>query len=241
MKPRDFFARHRTKGPLTAFAKYLGRTFTPAILIYWMILLVCLFVFANLADDVYERETFGFDKMILTFCANYQNQLLTGFFMLMSWLGSGYSMAISTLIGMGLLFKRRHYADSLLLGFGVGGAALFTHLLKPFITRHRPNLFPSLVELPTNYSFPSGHATQSAAFALCLYLIAAHHKAEWKVPVAIIAFSFAFCVGLSRVYLQVHFPSDVLGGFTLSIAWVLGLSALLKWRRRQVREGEMRG
>lgn len=232
MKLRDFFSDNDEKGRLTTLVSDISRRLSPALLIYWAALLICVFVFARLAEDIYARQTFRFDELILEFFANHHRRPLTIFFVVLTYIGSGYGIAILTTIGILISLKYKSYSSALLLGVGVGGAALFTHLSKPFFTRHRPALFPSLIPVPSDYSFPSGHATQSAALAICVYLIASHHKCEWKIPVALMTFSFALLVGLSRVYLQVHFPSDVIGGFTLAISWVLGLSACLKWHHK---------
>jgi undecaprenyl-diphosphatase len=105
----------------------------------------------------------------------------------------------------------------------VGGALVLDPLAKLLFARPRPHLYPFLVP-EGGYGFPSGHATASLALVLGLLFL------EPRLPrwAAVLGLLWAFLVGLSRVYLQVHYPSDVLGGWALTLLWAL---ALRPWRR----------
>ena len=107
------------------------------------------------------------------------------------------------------------------------GASALGHLAKLVIERPRPDLFPPLIAMPADWSFPSAHAVQVTAFALAWVLRpgAAAGRIEMAVLVAVVALVVA-----SRLYLQVHFPSDVVAGVLLATFWVLLLRRLPAWR-----------
>jgi membrane-associated phospholipid phosphatase len=94
---------------------------------------------------------------------------------------------------------------------------------KAYFARTRPDLWLSLAP-ETTYSFPSGHAMGSATLAVALALLAWH--TPWRWPVAAAGALFVVLVGLSRVYLGVHYPSDILAGWMAATAWVVAMYQL---------------
>jgi undecaprenyl-diphosphatase len=111
------------------------------------------------------------------------------------------------------------------------GAELLNQVLKLFFRRNRPEAFFNY-PLPSSYSFPSGHSLMSACFFGALAAVLAPllrsrvaQAALWASAVLLVA-----VIGLSRVYLGVHFPSDVIGGFAAGIAWTAGVRAVLEMR-----------
>jgi undecaprenyl-diphosphatase len=98
---------------------------------------------------------------------------------------------------------------------------LLTEAQKYWIARARPDLEPHLVVVKTT-SFPSGHATSSMIFYLSLALmLTVHHHGRWRLAGASTAMALSVLVGLSRVMLGVHWPSDVVGGWAFGLLWVL--------------------
>ncbi len=97
------------------------------------------------------------------------------------------------------------------------------HAAKLLIARPRPNLFEALIALPTDNSFPSAHAAQITVFA-CAYLLRPGHRAQPVLAMALLV--VVLTVALSRVYLQVHYPSDVLFAIGASLLWVLALRSI---------------
>jgi undecaprenyl-diphosphatase len=90
-------------------------------------------------------------------------------------------------------------------------------------------VFPPLAH-ETSPSYPSGHALVSAAFALALVIIARETRWRWRVGAA--ASAYVLAVGFSRLYLGVHYPSDVLAGWCLAVAWAATASILVRQRQR---------
>ncbi len=108
---------------------------------------------------------------------------------------------------------------------------LLNVLFKLFFARVRPALFEQLTPAP-GFAFPSGHAMGSAAFFLALYLLAREFVPRWRWLAAVLGVLLTLGIGLSRLVLQVHYPSDVLAGWVLSAAWVLGVNSWYAHPRR---------
>lgn len=133
---------------------------------------------------------------------------------------------VAVLLTGGLVW-RKQYRYASFFGLAVGGAAL-NLLAKAILGRPRPAFWASLAP-ETTYSFPSGHAMGSAAVVLALGLLLT--RGRWRVwlPGAL----FVLGVGFSRVYLGVHYPSDVLSGWIAALGWVTGVYVLLLPNRQQ--------
>jgi len=142
------------------------------------------------------------------------------FFTAVSLVGGPTFRAIEVSVAAIVCTVYRRWISVALLLTSVGGAAALEVLVKVIVARPRPYLFRG-AQHAAGFSFPSGHAMSAAAFCGALAFIAWH---AWRralprtlaVSTAILA---AFLVGLSRIVLGVHYPSDVLGGFTLAVAW----------------------
>jgi undecaprenyl-diphosphatase len=137
-------------------------------------------------------------------------------------LGSSAVLVIFTLtVACALVVRRQLHALLLLLASTVGGVVLIVDL-KAFFSRPRPDLALRLTEVGST-SFPSGHATESAVIYLTLAVLLSRMVAAraLKLYFVAVALAFSFLVGLSRVYLGVHYPSDVLAGWTVGLAWAV--------------------
>jgi membrane-associated phospholipid phosphatase len=130
-----------------------------------------------------------------------------------------------------ILYKRGfgRYAAELLLSM-VGGVAL-NELLKAYFHRDRPT---TALIYQYGLSFPSGHAMISVAFYGCLAWLAVQHGRHWGVAVALVG--FAFVIGLTRVYLHVHYPTDVVAGFAGGAAWLVLLRTGIRlfWKEKPI-------
>jgi undecaprenyl-diphosphatase len=137
-------------------------------------------------------------------------------------LGSAAVLTVFTLAVVGYCFVRRQaHAAWLVLGCTVGGAVMM-NVLKSLFERPRPTVVPHLVNV-TSLSFPSGHAMISAAIYLTLGALLARLVQTRLVKLYCIAVAvfFSFVIGMTRVYLGVHYPSDVLAGWTAGLCWSL--------------------
>ena len=121
---------------------------------------------------------------------------------------------------------------SLAQTFSSAAPPLLNVCAKLFFSRQRPQLWETIVT-EKSFSFPSGHSIGSMSFAAALTLLA--WPTRWRWPVAIGALSFAITIGLTRLYLGVHYPSDVAAGWCAALVWVGGVYTIQRWRRRRLR------
>ncbi|MEP6904305.1 MAG: phosphatase PAP2 family protein, partial [Actinomycetota bacterium] len=131
------------------------------------------------------------------------------------------SLIVVTIIFLRLKWK---HAAALLL-ITMAGEVVLDLTLKLFFQRARPEAFFNY-PLPASYSFPSGHALGSFCFyAVLAWLITSRIKTRgWQILIWIFAPILVFLIGISRIYLGVHFPSDVLAGFTAAFVWILTIA-----------------
>jgi len=137
----------------------------------------------------------------------------------------------STIAGVSLLRMGDHRGVAQLV-VSMGGVAVWTYVVKNLFTRARPDLVYRLIEVP-GYSFPSGHSSGSSALYLTLALVFAphlHHMSSRAILFSSCAF-LSLIIGISRVYLGVHYPSDVVSGLTFGGGWAFLVAAVFAWRR----------
>lgn len=185
--------------------------------------LLPLWVFTEMADEVHELERFVFDDPILLRTHAYAGPAMDRFFTAVSRIGHEGVIAIDVAIVLSLLaFKR--WRDATFAAVAFIGSALLNLGSKQLFQRDRPSLWES-VSPETNFSFPSGHAMGSMTLAMVVILLAWPTRWRWLARLAAVV--FALLVGVSRIYLGVHYPSDIFGGWMAAMAWVIGTWLLL--------------
>jgi len=190
----------------------------------FLCLLAPLWLFVELADEVHELEAFYFDDPLLWRAHALAGPALDRFFVLMSAIGYQWGVVpVDIALTMALLIARR-WREATFTGVSFAGSALLNLATKQFFQRDRPSLWESIAPEHT-FSFPSGHAMGSATLAMVVLLLCWHTRFRW--PVAALAGLFALTVGASRIYLGVHYPSDILGGWAAGVAWVSGVYLVL--------------
>ncbi|HYJ53851.1 MAG TPA: phosphatase PAP2 family protein [Allosphingosinicella sp.] len=191
-----------------------------------------LFAFFKLASEVGEGETMGLDRTILLWLRTPANPAipigphwLTEAMTEATAFGSVTGLLLVTLAVLGylLISGRRRTALFVLLATGTGTAA--AKLLKFVYDRPRPTLVPHLVDAGSA-SFPSGHAADSAIVYLTIAALLARTVPEraLRLYILVVAGSLVLLIGISRVYLGVHWPSDVVGGWAFGAAWAFACS-----------------
>ena len=207
----------------------LARFFAALLARRWALLgLFCgiglpLLLFGGLAEDVWEGEGFPFDVPILDWLHGLDTPVLDRVALTLSLIGGPLPMVALAALLFGAFCLRRHYGHALFFLTIVGGSALLNVLGKVVFRRERPDLWLSLAP-EGDYSFPSGHAMGSMALVAALVFLTWPTRGRW--PTLILGILFALGVGLSRLYLGVHYPSDILAGWGASFAWAFGVRAL---------------
>ncbi len=164
-----------------------------------------------------------FDRIGLSLADELRNEPIDRLMLGVTWLGSLMLLLPLTVLGAGFLYWRGRRREARFILLALLSTSALSHVVKLWVSRPRPDLFPAWLPMPEDWSYPSAHAMQVMAVALAFFLIAGRQRFVWAVPLVIAV----LLVGLSRIYLQVHFPSDVAAGLFAAALWVAGLHALL--------------
>lgn len=200
--------------------------------------LASLFGFAKLSEDLLANELLVFDVTVTAYVKSFGSSRVTQIMKVLSDLGSPTAL---TLFGIGIVLYtwlvRRHIWDTVLVPIALLGGAILNTALKILFHRQRPG-WPHLVEV-TGLSFPSGHAMMSYIFyGLLIYLFWLNFSAKWLNRLFTVVFGLmALAIGISRIYLGVHYPSDVLAGFAAGSFWlmacILGLRGIRYYKAHE--------
>lgn len=182
-------------------------------------------VFVGLAHEVIEKEAFAPDTFVLTKIHTLTTPWLTHTVVLLTNLGGIIFILPITAIIVAALYAKKLWREARLLLAIVAGAGVVNMLLKVWFHRDRPTLWQALVH-ETSYSFPSGHAMASSALAFGV--MALFWRTKWRWLVVAAGLLYMIIVGFTRLYLGVHFPSDILAGWCVSFLWTLIAYRILK-------------
>jgi len=152
------------------------------------------------------------------------------FFATITWLGSLYFLLPAAAVLSFLLLWMGRSHEALLLGLSLSCSVIAAHVLKLLLRRPRPEASDLLIPMPSDWSFPSAHTTQAAAFFLTATIIAARTLPPiWAKTCTVASVLIIFAVGWSRVYLQVHYLTDVVAGCALAAIIVTAIAILLPY------------
>jgi undecaprenyl-diphosphatase len=196
--------------------------------------------FGWLADEVLEGETRHFDDVTRAAVHQLASPAMTIAMRGISFLGSGLFLTCATAVIV-IWFASRHWGrEAKLLAITMAGASALNISLKLAFKRARPipffDLFP-----PESYSFPSGHALTSCCFygAFAAILTARIKSPRVRMIVWILATTMFLLIGVSRIYLGVHYTTDVIAGFAAALIWILVVRFVeMELQRRKRRREE---
>lgn len=233
----------RVHGVYVAAVTYLSISF--------LLFLLALVGFGLFARRVLEGGTQRFDEAALHAISGLRSERLDHVMVEITALGNTGTVVVLVLLSALFLWLTRHHLSVYLLAFAVAGGLLLNVLLKDVFSRPRPSVVEQATEVATS-SFPSGHAMGAVvAYGSVAYLVGrlestrALRLTTWVLAVLII-----LLIGFSRMYLGVHYPTDVVAGFIAGAGWVAfvvsGMTALTYIRRghpemEEVEEGLERG
>ena len=224
------------------------RTTTPALLVMVMlawfgVVLLCAVVCGEILRHAERPDgSTAFDSSITSWMVGHRSHAFTTLARSLSTVGSQAVLLPVTGVVAAVLIARRRFVLAGLLIVTWGGAILLYTLTKSFVERPRPPSDIWLTNVGNTTSFPSGHATQSLATFGALALIGAALMPRTTWPGRALALVLAAGVGWSRVYLGVHWTTDVLAGWLVAVAWIAivlwlaGIAKLIarRWRERRI-------
>lgn len=187
--------------------------------------------FATLAQEVLEKETYAFDTSILLYLRSLHTPLRDRVMLAFTFFGEpNLLLALSVSLGI-ILWVRKHRSEARTIAVAGAGAIGLNILLKQLFARARPQLWQRTVDVKF-YSFPSGHAMISMViYGLLGYLLGSRFPKQrwWIYGLTIILVAV---IGLSRLYLGVHWPTDVIAGYTAGLVWLIAcISSLEVWKQ----------
>jgi membrane-associated phospholipid phosphatase len=178
------------------------------------------------------------DSSLATFVAGHRSGWLTAVVQLVTWLGSSlFIIPLGLAVGGYLWVRRRVWQPVVMMAVAFVGAASLYDIVKPAVGRARPPASLQVGGPDEGFAFPSGHATQSIAFyGMLAVVLIVWHAPRRRLIIAIAAGVTTLVIGASRLYLGVHWLTDVLGGYALGLTWlslVMVGSLLVEQRRRR--------
>lgn len=194
--------------------------------------------FVELAERVRGDAPLAFDRPLMLWIRRRHSPRRTRLVRAVTELGGVTAVPVVALTAAGYLATvRGSRRPAALLTVSLVGSTVINSVLKVMYRRARPTFFAHIVQ-EKSYSFPSGHAMASAALAGCACVLA--WRTRWRAPVLAGSAVYVPTIGATRVYLGVHFPSDILAGWCVSLAWV-GEVATIMWLMDRVDRMESTG
>jgi undecaprenyl-diphosphatase len=200
-------------------------------------------VFGELLREVLVHSgfTLTLDPWLASAIATHRVGWLAMVFSLLTWMGSAvFLIPLGVVVAGWLWMRQQRLRPAILLAAGIGGAAGLYDIVKPLVRRLRPEAALQYGGPDDGWAFPSGHATQSASFyAMLVVVLSAYAWPRRRVLLAVAAAAIVLVIAASRLYLGVHWLTDVVGGLALGLTWfaIVMVTAAFIDRRRSVRAG----
>lgn len=191
-----------------------------------------LWGFHQIADEVLEKETQAIDTQILLTIHQWHTPTLDRIMIILTDVGRPTVLLIASLLLAIPLLRLRRRAETMTIALAAIGGVILNTLLKNWFTRTRPALWPRIVDVKY-YSFPSGHAMMSMIiYGILGYLLAVHFP-RWRVLIGSVTVLLIATIGFSRLYLGVHWPTDVVAGYAAGLVWLITcILSLEVWKHR---------
>jgi len=210
--------------------KYFYSQLSARTVIAFIVFSLAIMVFVGIADQIREQDAIFFDAWALQSVHDYfGSAFLDSIMPTLTDVGGVVGIALLSVATVLVFSLKKQYRRVFIVAAGVGGAVILNQVLKVVFARARPDLWEQLV-VEHSFSFPSGHSMASSAFALSVIVALWYSRCRWLSVIG--GGAYVVFVGFSRLYLGVHYPTDVIAGWAVSLAWVLLVMALLKDSKR---------
>ena len=192
--------------------------------------LIIIYVVAQISDEVLDKEAFAFDKTILLWIHSFANPTLDSIMRLVTRLNDPSTVVAIAIFVLGILLWKHYYSEAQIFTVNCLGGVVLSYGLKSVFAKVRPNLWESVIKDPS-FSYPSGHALGSTVlYGFIAYLIATHYS-QFSLLIYTVVVCLIGAIGLSRLYLGVHWPTDILGGYGIGFLWLTFCITMLKLKR----------
>lgn len=191
----------------------------------WLICFFLILLFIFTAHSILNKEVLKIDTLIYDFLHRFSSSLVTNFFKTVTHLAGGYIL-VGICIMVFLVVKKKRFFY--LVSLNLINTILCNQVLKLIFTRERP--FEHALINESGYSFPSGHSMAAMSFYGFLIYITFHSKLsdKYKWGITIILSLLILLIGISRIYLGVHYASDVIAGFCISVSYLIIFTKIIK-------------
>ena len=189
--------------------------------------------FGAIAEEMAEGDTIRYDQRFADWLHHRATDPLTDVVRVLTWSGNGAFLALVVAVAVLVLWRSNLMIDAVFVLLAFAGAEVITFGMKQGFRRDRP-FFEDPLATASSFSFPSGHALVSLAVYGSIALVVARHTRSRRLAAAVLAVAaiWILAIGFSRLYLGVHFLSDVLAGYAAGAAWLALLYVSIEVRGR---------
>jgi undecaprenyl-diphosphatase len=192
--------------------------------------LLIIYLVAEISDEVLDQEAFAFDKTILLWIHSFANPTLDRIMQFITSFNNPDLVSIIAGVALILLLWKRCYSEAKIFAIDCAGGVILSYGLKSVFGKTRPDLWQSAIE-EVSYSYPSGHALGSTVlYGFLAYLFATRFP-QFSGLIYLLAVVLIGSIGLSRLYLGVHWPTDILGGYGIGFLWLTFCITMLKLQK----------
>lgn len=201
----------------------------------WLLCFCFFLVFLIIGHSILRKEILELDKIVYNFINSFSTNKLTLFFKIITQFAGGYILVGICILTFLFIKKKRYFT---LISLNLINTTLFNQILKLMFARERP--FGIAIIDENGYSFPSGHSMAAMSFYGLLIYIIFKSKISTKIKyiLIIILSLLILLIGISRIYLGVHYTSDVIGGFCLSVSYLIIFTRIIEDYLWEVKENE---
>lgn len=191
------------------------------------ICLLLVWALAKLSGETLERESFAFDTSFLLWLHQFASPVLDNAMVTLTQLGDPITVIPVAIITLGILVWSRQKSPALVFAIACLGGAILNIGLKLVFTKPRPELWHRLI-VETSYSYPSGHALGSMVlYGMIAYLLSQRYPESSSI-IYITAAGLILTICFSRLYLGVHWPTDIMAGLGIGFLWLMICITMLK-------------
>ncbi len=212
---------------------YTVRELSLRLILVWIVCILFTGFFAFIARAIRIETISSFDEPIIDFIQGAEAPWLTTIMRMFTDIGSTTAVIILGVITLGILLLKKYHTQAILFVVALAGTGILNQTLKFIFKRDRPDL-NRLIDIG-GYSFPSGHTMIAfSLYTIIAYIIWRNLKNTWsRVGIMLLAVFMIVMIAVSRIYLGVHFPSDIVGGFLASSVFLFVIITMYQRFQRQ--------